>query len=465
MPLTEGEVLPFAAGARDSAARAELVDGAAGDGVVLVVGSEPPHGRDLDLLVPDGALAALERRLAAAGFERREPDDLPAVPRLERHGSEWARFAGPRVELVDLVPAASWGLSAPVLEALIAGAEPIAPYRRLRRPAPADALLILARRRLGVHAPLAGKHRRRIAAIEARDAAAWEAAAASAASWGVTDALAALRAAHTGGAASLRLCARAAMEAARGGRFGWPGALVAATRMGALAAGAPSRRSGAVVALSGIDGAGKSTQAAGLVLALEDLGHAATVEWSRLTYDPALRLIGGAPKRVLRLLARRSAGDDPEGSEPGTAAAAALRERSVVVDHLWSLIVVLVHARGQRRALRAHLRAGRVVVRDRYVLDATVQLIETYGRRRDMRLQAWVLRRACPAPALAFWLDADPAEAYRRKPEEYSEAELAGHRRRYQALHAALGVERVDAARAPDVVASDLARAAWLALA
>ena len=447
MPLTEGHAAPFSADTRGSATQAALLD-AHGRGTLLVVGSEPPDGRDLDLLIPDAGLGETERRLAGAGFER--------------HGHEWARFEGPRVELVELTPASSWGLPGAVLEALLTDAEPIEPYARLRRPAPADGLLVLARRRLGVHGPLADKHRRRIAALEAADPAAWETAAARSADWNVSRALAVLRAASRSGTAPAALRARAAAEAARAQRRGLTGALAGAAR-----AVAPSPPRGAVIAVSGIDGAGKSTQAAGLVLTLSDLGQEAAVEWSRITYDPVLRRIGAAPKRLLGWLARRAgdAHEDGADEDPGTAVAGALRERVAAADHAWALTVAVVHALGQRRALKPHLRAGRVVVRDRYVLDATVQLVESYGVRRDVRLQAAVLRRACPVPVAAFWLDVDPGEAYRRKPEEYTAAELAGHRRRYQAAYAALGVERVDASRDPEVVAADLARRVWRRLA
>lgn len=436
--MTDGHV-PFPADARGSASQAALLD-AVGGGPLLVVGSDPPHGRDLDLLVPDEDLVALGQRLTAAGFER--------------CGDEWARFAGPRVELVELVPASSWGLAAPVLGALMSGAEPLDGYARLCRPASADRLLMLARRRLGVHRPVADKHLRRIAAVEAEDPGAWDAAAARSAHWGVSRSLAVLRAARRSGVAPPALRALAAAEAA-GTR---PGALLAGAR--ALAAASPR---GGVVALSGIDGSGKSTQAEGVALALADLGYEPKVEWSRITYDPALRWISAVPKRVLGWLAGRSGQRSPVAAEmdPGTAAAGALRERIGVADHAWALTVAVVHAIGQRRALRPHLAAGRVVVRDRYVLDATVQLVETYGARRDVRLQAAVLRRLCPVPAAAFWLDVDPQEAYRRKPEEYTADELATHRRRYATAHARLGVERVDASGDPEAVAADLARRIW----
>ncbi len=425
-----------------------MVDAAA-SGTVLVTGSLPPGGRDLDLLVADADVPLLADALAAAGYEPR--------------GTEWARFDGPRVALVDLEPASAWGLPAGELEALLAGARPLAGHAHLREPAPAHVLLILARRRLGLDGPLAAKHRARIAAAEAADPGAWTAAAACSPAWGVAHALAVLRSASRDGTVAPALRARARLERAR----------AAGPRAGAallLRDAAPTRRRGAVVALSGIDGSGKSTQAAGLALTLADLGLDATVQWSRITYDPLLRRLGAGPKRVLGWLARRRPADGAGTStadvgdsavDPADAAAGALRARFATLDHGWTLVVAVVHALSQRRALAPHLRAGEVVVRDRYVLDATVQLRSVYGEGRSVRLPAAVLRRACPAPAAAFWLDVDPEEAYRRKPEEYTAAELAAHRAGYAAVHAALGVERVDAGASPEALAADLARRVW----
>lgn len=414
---------------------------------LLVVGGLPPTGRDLDLLVGEGDRPVLEDALRAAGFEGA--------------GGRWVRFGGLRAQEVDLVPAASWGLEQAELERMMAEATTLPGYERLRAPAAADLLLVLARRQLGVRAPLAAKHRDRIHRALAVDPGAWSTAARRAPRWGVEWALEALHASFAHGGPPLSLRARAAVEAAR--RDGARG-----VRAVAAAACRPRPR-GVVVALSGIDGAGKSSQAAALADALVDLGHDAVVEWSRITYDPALRVIAAPLKR---LLARWEGGrDDLEGRaarppsaggeppRPGDLAASVLRARVPALNRVWAVLVALVHAAGQRRVLRPHLRAGRLVVRDRYVLDAAVQLAEAYHV--EDRLPAALMRRLCPEPAAAFWLDVEPGEAYRRKPEEYSVAQLAAHRPRYAAAHAMHGAVRVDASQPPDALAAQLAREVW----
>lgn len=430
-----------------NAAQAELLDRASG-WPLLVIGGAPPDGRDLDILVSETARAKLEAAMSAAGFQGDR--------------GRWVRFAAFRAQAVDLVSAGSWGLEQSELDRVLAESAPLPGYERLRRPAPADLLLVLARRQLGVRGPLEDKHRRRIDGALALDPDAWSTAERRASRWHVAGALRALHVDWARGGATVRTRARAAAEAAR--RDG--------ARLGVRAAADATfggRPRGRVVALSGIDGSGKSSQAAALADALADLGHDAVVEWSRITYDPALRAIG-APVKLLLARWERGRGDleriavrppsaGGEPPRPGDLAAAGLRARVPALNRLWAVLVALVHAASQRRALRPHLRAGRLVVRDRYVLDATVQLAEVYGE--DARLAAALVRRACPTPAVAFWLDVEPDEAYRRKPEEYSVEQLAAHRLRYAAAHSALGAVRIDAAQSPEALAARLGREAW----
>jgi thymidylate kinase len=426
--------------------QAELVD-AAGERRLMVIGGLPPTGRDLDLLVPDGELPQLEAALEAAGFESCD--------------GSWVRLVSGRAEAVDVVPLTSWRLPGEMQDRLLNDACPVAPYRRLVRPAPADDLLVLARRGLGIHDALADKHRRRIARALDADDGAWATAGARARSWGVRRALRVLRRAYVAGTAPRRLRALAAAEAARRDGAGWRGATVACVRVLV-----PARDRGAVIALSGVDGSGKSALAAALAQVLLDLGHDAAIEWSRITYDPVLRAIGAGPKRLLRLLERggraeryrtavaRPLDDDP--LRPGDAASAALRRRVPAVNLAWTTIVALAHASSQRRTLHAHLREGRTVVRDRYVLDATVQLAEIYGDEHGGGLPAKLVRRLCPTPVATYWLDVDPDEAYRRKPEQYTVAQLAAHRRRYLVAHEQLGAQRIDASRPTDALLADL---------
>src|SRR5437868_2581021 len=106
-----------------------LVDESALDRV-LVLGSLPPAGRDLDLLVREPDREALAARLEAAGFVRR--------------GRDLALFEDCTAYAVELIPAEGW-LPAAELDDLFAQALPVDGCRKLVRPAPHHALLILER--------------------------------------------------------------------------------------------------------------------------------------------------------------------------------------------------------------------------------------------------------------------------------------------------------------------------------
>src|SRR5205823_12272351 len=130
-----------AGGAARMRGPAQIVDAAA-PGPVLVFGSLPGTGRDLDLLVRDEDLAALRDSLDRAGFRNR--------------GDEWVRFADGGAAAIDLVPASAWKLPAEELDALFGNARPIDGFAHLVRPAPQHALLILARL-TGGHGPVPEK--------------------------------------------------------------------------------------------------------------------------------------------------------------------------------------------------------------------------------------------------------------------------------------------------------------------
>ena len=108
----------------------------------------------------DDAVERLAEGLAAAGFVAK--------------GDEWARFRDCAVESVDVVPASSWRLPADETARLFADATPLAGHEHLAQLAPADELLVLARRLGGGRTAPAAKHRARIAAALDRDPGAWD---------------------------------------------------------------------------------------------------------------------------------------------------------------------------------------------------------------------------------------------------------------------------------------------------
>ena len=109
----------------------DVVDRAA-NGRVLVFGSLPPEGRDLDLLVRPAEESAIAAALNEAGFLNRDV--------------QWVRFRGCEVDAVDLSPAASWALSNEEIAALFAEARPLDGTTHLAEPSAHHTLLILARK-------------------------------------------------------------------------------------------------------------------------------------------------------------------------------------------------------------------------------------------------------------------------------------------------------------------------------
>src|SRR5947209_15063625 len=116
------------AAARQLAAEArEVIAGAAGERVV-VLGSLPPDGRDLDLLVSADTRPRLERALSAAGFTAR--------------ASLHVRFASCTAYAVELIDSGGF-LPPEALAELYESAIPLDGDGPLMRPAPPHALLIL----------------------------------------------------------------------------------------------------------------------------------------------------------------------------------------------------------------------------------------------------------------------------------------------------------------------------------
>ncbi len=436
--------------------QADVVDGAA-ERRVIVFGSTPPEGRDLDLIVRDADLPRLAAKLAEAGFRAK--------------GQTWARFSGCGVGAVDLVPASTWRLPTGEIERLFSDALPLDGRRNLARPAPADEMLLLARRLGGRPTPISPRHSARIAAALAARPVAWDEAHARARAWGARRALTALRQTYETGCAApapVRLAVRREELRARG--RGRAHALVSAVRSTFL----PSHPRGAIVAISGLDGAGKSTQAEALAATLRELDHDATVDWSRITYDSSLRVIARPVKAALaRFVAWRGRvpevpADDPSTRpprKPEEAAARVLRARFPILNQTWAAVVAGVHAWSLRRALRPQLRSGRIVVRDRYVLDSAVQLQQVYGHRHGVGFATGLVRTIAPPALIGFWLDVPAEVAYGRKPEQFPVERLAARQPLYEAELPSAGAIRIDGTRPPEEICAEIAWETWRRLA
>jgi thymidylate kinase len=418
---------------------------------VLVFGSLPPAGRDLDLLVRPPEEEAIVRGLQGHGFAR--------------GGHRWVRFRECSAEVIELVPAARWRLPGEELAALFAEALPIPGSRHLARPSPPHALLIMARKLAWDGGRLDEKRRARLSDALAADPDALTEAARRAPAWGSRLALAALERAHESGRPLRRIeRGRALTELSR--TTGAPRARAA------VASGlVPRPRRGTLVTLSGLDGAGKSSQATALRDALDRLGFSAVVEWSSLSsHPPLLHAATGVAKWLLRTLdrarSRGSAPADPVAAGPQGAAdvGKALRQRSALARLVWTTLVALANARSQSRAANRHLWRGRVVVCDRYTLDSKVHLRYAYGEERKYRFQTALIRLLSPRPDRSYFLDVSAETATRRK-QDYELNENLRRARLYQEEHGALGARRIEGERPPEEICAEIAEDVWSLLA
>jgi thymidylate kinase len=404
---------------------------------VVVFGSLPPGARDLDLLVRAGEEAVVGSALEEAGLVGR--------------GSKFAAFGACTAFGVELTAVTSWGLPRREAEALFADSIPLEGAERIRRPAPAHALLILARRLALSRGHLADKLRPRIARVLAEDPAAWANARERAAAWGLDDALTALEEVHR--------CADVSVAA--------PGAV--RTRARRRLAAVPRPRRPLVIALSGLDGAGKSSHAAALRDALGRLDVPAAVVWTPLGQNTTLELIGRPAKKLLSLLRfgplRPLAEQSATGSvfsNPGRRPNG--RGAGAVMVAAWATFVAILNVLSQRRALARHALGARVVIYDRHALDSIVRMRFLYGASGRFGLRERLVRVGAPRPRLEYYLQVRPETAYSRKP-DWTLEQLRVQAELYDVLVESFATRTLDAERPPEDVCAEIASAVWRELA
>jgi thymidylate kinase len=418
----------------------------AADARVLVFGSPPPQGRDLDLLAREPQRAAIAARLGAAGLRNR--------------GATWAAFRGCTAVAVELLSAAQWQLPPRELGSLFAEAEPLPGYRHLVLPAPHHRLLIAARRveRAGAYSD---RVRARVVASLQSAPSAWEEAELRAPAWRAARALSSLRSMHVRGSRPGRT-ALARSLASRARATPTPRHHTAARAVRRLSRGP------AIVALSGLDGAGKSFQAAHLRATLDQLGCRAVVIW-----PPAANvLFQASPALKRRLFAVLRALGRSNTHRPAAASASPsqdsplepLPRQPAVVAHALALLVALVQTWALRRGARRVGRRADLLIYDRYALDSIVYLRHRWGDGRAFPLQSALIERLSRRPARAFLLDVPPEIAYARK-QDFPIDNLRERAELYEQLYPRLGCVRLDGKRSPEELCAEIAVSVWESLA
>ena len=207
-----------------------------------------------------------------------------------------------------------------------------------------------------------------------------------------------------------------------------------------------------LIALCGIDGTGKSTQALLLQDRLRASGRSAEVLWCR--WDP---LLARPAVRLLDHLSRR--GSDEAGvserSDRSDDSRRALRRRLLslpLVQRLWTSLMVLDYGlQVAPKLIRARWRSE-VVIADRYRQDVLIDLSAGGELKPTPRLLRWLL----PAPDLIVVLDVDERVAYARKPDSPDLTYLEQRRELYGQLARGSTAILIDAGEPTDVVSESV---------
>lgn len=211
-----------------------------------------------------------------------------------------------------------------------------------------------------------------------------------------------------------------------------------------------------LVALGGVDGSGKTVQAARLADVMTTCDIRARVMWSRGASSPLVSMLMKAGKRLRGV--SRTAKDAGE-AEKYVERRALLRrpfDRFVfsimfATDLAWTHCV----------RVRLSMLTGKVVICDRYVIDALVDFAMFAGTEADKPPRALRLLAACaPRPTVSAILDVDPAEALRRKPDEGDTEHLAAAREGFLTLAGQRGAQVISGDRTIEEIQAALAREA-----
>lgn len=386
-----------------------------------MIGSPPPSGRDLDLLVRRNAAERLESLLTQNGFHCKR--------------GMWARFVGCRAEVVELIPADSWELDAAEVDRLFAEGEPIDGLPSLLLPSPHHQILLTALRASN-SGRLQLKHRERVGTASPE---AWRAARELAPRWQAAKALSELdrtfrdRPPARWRTRSVRV---------RGARY----------------------RPGTVIAFSGLDGSGKSTQVEALAGSLSALGYPSVAVWTRFGGSRSLKRLTAPLRAILRHRDEPAQADmeQPPSGEDGDPLTR-IRERLPFLQSAWITFVAATTAWWMAREIRPKVARGRIVVCDRYTLDALVQMRYRYGEQHRYKTRLRLISSLAPKPSRAYLLDVAPETAYARN-REYTLPQIEMRTRLYREEHGPLGVIRMNGELPADELCAELALDVWSVL-
>ncbi len=198
-----------------------------------------------------------------------------------------------------------------------------------------------------------------------------------------------------------------------------------------------------LVTLSGVDGCGKTTQAEMLQAAFEVCHLRANRVWSRAGSARWLQLFTRWGKK--RPVANEASQDAAEVQLAEKTRLRQQRFRSPWIRWGWSWLTTLELLLRYARRVTLPLLLGRVVICDRYVLDALADWASHFGETTiERRLAAKVLRWLTPRPRMGYWLDVAAEVARARSAEPLPASLLEAQSSAFRRLSARWGLARLD---------------------
>ena len=406
--------------------------------VGLVVGLRPTDDPHLDLLVDRAGLDAVALRCAEEGLVRR--------------GRTWAAFpAAGRCYAVSVECTANWPARPAATALLFADAEAIPGFQHLRRPAPPVRLILSARSTVRRRGRLCADTRAMVTQALTADPAAWDRAGELAARLGLTGSLLLLRRVYDDPPTSTPARAAVALKYVFG-------ADTAASRAESVRQALPSRWLPSVVSLSGLDGAGKSTQASRLSSSLNQLGVRAGTCWAGFSVSPKLyRLVDTLGRRP-----RREA-EHPDVTDSGRDPFLPSGCRSPSTRAVWvATIAVFNAALLWSHRIRFMMRTE-VLIFDRYAPDTVVKLRYFYAMQRHLEVARAerLFTALSPAPTVGFYVALPGEMAYERRPEHWSVSELSQMACLYDQQAPRFRLIELDGRRSPDDLHAEIAQRVW----
>ncbi len=165
-----------------------------------------------------------------------------------------------------------------------------------------------------------------------------------------------------------------------------------------------------VVAVSGVDGSGKSTLVQAVARNLDRAGVPISRVWAR----PGSIKIGllDTLARAVKKLLRQDTSSWASAQVAKGQSAGDVSSRRGIVGWTWTMLVVISFLLNVRRQ---HIKGRGVILYDRHLLDALVHLDYIYEGV-DLRAHRTILRRGLPKPQLSVYLDVSEEVALARKP-------------------------------------------------